>query len=200
MGVYLQRYRLRAVSWGNYKHCQIPCQVTRDAQWLQYSISYRIFAKIHTQLKIKCVDILHVSFFQTETITYLFWDCIYIYPLFGEFATWVKNTSPENVKPVAQESDVKSVISFETFSFWSFWLIYLYTTHLSCSLGDHCSDSFVNSVRLFIELRDPPYLSMYYIYFKLFVIYNKWQFSFNIRSSLILTLFAWMVSSWAIPW
>ena len=34
------------------------------------------------------------------------------------------------------------------------WLIYLYTTHLSCSLGDHCSDSFVNYVGLFVELCD----------------------------------------------
>ena len=31
---------------------------------------------------------------------------------------------------------------------WIWWLIYLYTTHLSCSLGDQCSDNFVNSTLL----------------------------------------------------
>ena len=40
---------------------------------------------------------------EPETIQHLFWDCIYINPLLGEFISWIRNICSENFVLIASE-------------------------------------------------------------------------------------------------
>ena len=66
--------------------------VTKDSklQWLQFRISHRIIATNSYLFQIKYKDSDKCSFCnrEKETIIHLFWDCIFVNPLWGEFRSW----------------------------------------------------------------------------------------------------------------
>ena len=66
------------------------------------------------------------------------------------------------------------------------------STHLLCSFGDHCSDSLLNSFGLFVELFDPPYLYMYYIYFT----FSSFTINENFNSIFFLPLLWYYLLRW----
>ena len=83
------------------KHYNIPFTVTNDTklQWLQFRIIHRIIATNSYLFNIKYVesDVCTFCHYEKETITHLFWDCIYINPLWGEFAAWYNDKQSENI-------------------------------------------------------------------------------------------------------
>ena len=83
------------------KHYNIPFIVTNDTklQWLQFRIIHRILATNSYLFNIKYVesDVCTFCHYEKETITHLFWDCIYINPLWGEFAAWYNDKQSENI-------------------------------------------------------------------------------------------------------
>ena len=83
------------------EHYNIPFSVTTDTklQWLQFRIFHRIIATNSYLFQIKYVDSDVCTFchYEKETITHLFWDCIYINPLWGEFIAWYNDKESENI-------------------------------------------------------------------------------------------------------
>ena len=87
------------------RHYNIPFHVTSDKklQWLQYRINCRILGtnSYLCKIKIKNSDLCTFCNIESETIVHLFWDCIYVNPILGEFVTWVKTISKQNFELTA---------------------------------------------------------------------------------------------------
>ena len=68
-------------------------------QWLQFRIFHRIIATNSYLFQIKYVesDVCTFCHYGKETFTHLFWDCIYINPLWGEFIAWYNDKESENI-------------------------------------------------------------------------------------------------------
>ena len=68
-------------------------------QWLQFRIVHRIIATNSYLFQIKYVesDVCTFYHYEKETINHLFWDCIYINPLWGEFVAWYNDKQSENI-------------------------------------------------------------------------------------------------------
>ena len=89
------------------RHYKIPFQVTHDTklQWLQYRITHRILGTNSYLFKIRYInsDVCSFCSREKETIKHLFWDCIYINPLIGEFVAWIKDVHSENFELEAHD-------------------------------------------------------------------------------------------------
>ena len=74
-------------------------------QWLQYRITHRILGTNSYLFKIRYInsDLCSFCIREKETIKHLFWDCIYINPLIGEFVAWIKDVHSENFKLEAHD-------------------------------------------------------------------------------------------------
>ena len=75
-----------------------PCYKWQKLQGLQYRINCRILGTnlYLCKIKTKNSDLCTFCNIESETIVHLFWDCIYVNPILGEFVTWVNTISKLN--------------------------------------------------------------------------------------------------------
>ena len=78
-------------------------QVTKNYSGCSIELIVRILGtnSYLCKIKIKNSDLCTFCNIERETIVHLFWDCIYVNPILGEFVTWVKTISKQNFELTA---------------------------------------------------------------------------------------------------
>ena len=156
------------------KHYSIPFLVTKDTklQWLQYRINYRILGTNSYLHKIKYIDTDLCTFcnMEPETIQHLFWDCIYINPLLGEFISWIRNICSEHFVLIASEMILGKTNASVIQNFLMILLkFYIYQHRLKKSIPDFTG--FVIYVKYYQKLER----SIYYNNNQIHKYNNRWS-------------------------